>query len=200
MDIFGVKRKRGGHFKSDRKTLEVNQTVLVLGYANRGLNQAQNVPPLPDVIVSDFQVVLQQNQRKIDLCVDLKASRSRLRVNQNCNRASADGKWFIRLPDARERKPRNDDDFGKEHHRIENMFSVRCGWSLQPIKYAASVPSETANGDAGLSLLRIIRWIRLFNVSRQVAFKHEAAAGGLVRLFAQSVKRVFLQLATTGLN
>jgi sialate O-acetylesterase len=126
---------------------------------------------LPDVI-SD-RMVLQQKQRvPIWGTADPgEAVTVRFAGQSKKTTASADGKWLLKLdPLSANATPATMTISGKNTIEVTNIL-VGEVWLVAGQSNMQRLLSETANGDAAIAAADHPR-IRLFNVSRQVAFKH----------------------------
>ena len=126
---------------------------------------------LPDVISDGM--VLQQNQ-KVPIWGTAdpgEAVTVRFGGQTKSTTASSDGKWLIRLDPMRANAaPSSMNISGKDTIVLKNIL-VGEVWLVAGQSNMQRLLSETANGDAAIAAATH-PLIRLFNVSRQVAFKH----------------------------
>src|ERR1051326_3542166 len=138
-----------------------------------GVSTAHAIVSLPDVLSDGM--VLQQNQKvpiwgKADpgeTVVVKFAGRARTAT------ASADGTWIVKLdPIPANATPATMIISGKNTIELKNIL-VGEVWLVAGQSNMQRLLSETANGDAAIAGANH-PLIRLFNVSRQVAFKHQS--------------------------
>jgi sialate O-acetylesterase len=126
---------------------------------------------LPDVISDGM--VLQQNQ-KIPIWGKAdpgEAITVRFAGQSKNASATADGRWMVKLDPLRANAtPATLNISGKNTIELKNIL-VGEVWLVAGQSNMQRLLSETANGDAAMSAANHPQ-IRLFNVSRQVAFKH----------------------------
>jgi len=146
--------------------------ILFLSIAFAGIwSTARANFTLPDVISGGM--VLQQNQ-KVPIGGKADPGESvtvKFRGQSKTASASADGKWLVKLdPVHANATPATMTISGKNTIQLQNIL-VGEVWLVAGQSNMQRLLSETANGDAAIASADH-PLIRLFNVSRQVAFKH----------------------------
>ena len=147
------------------------RVLLVLTILTVGSSAARANVSLPDVI-SDA-MVLQQNQ-KVSIWGKADPGESvtiKFASQTKTATASADGKWLIKLdPMHANATPATMTISGKNTIELKNILIGEV-WLVAGQSNMQRLLSETANGEAAIAAANHPA-IRLFNVSRQVAFKH----------------------------
>jgi sialate O-acetylesterase len=150
------------------RSLLITVSVLLLSAAGVRANVS-----LPDVISNGM--VLQQKQR-VPIWGTADPGETvtvRFAGRSKTTTASADGKWLVKLaPLSANATPATMIISGKNTIELTNIL-VGEVWLVAGQSNMQRLLSETANGEAAIAAADHPR-IRLFNVSRQVAFKHAA--------------------------